>query len=584
MRRRIHACRALLPVLASLIVLVPALAAAEDTDAKATFTREEHIEQALDRPCEVAFENRPLTEVVAGLEKHYRIAVWLDSLTFQEAGIDHKSPVTLRKGGRLAAELNQSLRPFGLTYIVLDEALVITTNAAAESKLEIRVYPVRDLVKLTNLDSNRLREPYDNIMELIWQTIAPTSWSSVGGFGFADVYANCGALVVLQSAEVHREIEAVLTAVRAAQENPGVDSADPPPKVNSPVKCSLRGGAVRVAGNSIIAGKFNAKMRTKIEQALAADASLDLDGKPLKGAVVQLAQRFEIPIRLDAKSLLESGIDSQVPIRWAIAHRSLRSALRFMLRDLDLIWVIRDDVLQITTKASAEQLQEIRVYSVADLVMPPEPTGACETRPDYDTLFEIITATVHPTSWPAIGGSMSFPVLQPLGVFVLAQTQEVHEEIVQILAMLREARRRQFKEQVLESIPAIDDQQLVLRAYRVGVIPTPAGSGLGANGGGFFNFDDAEPDRSFRPLNQVGGGTTTPPATAKGETATASTVDRDRVMAEQLAKAIPELVEPKSWQAAGGKGKIFAVGNRLLVSQSCEVHAKIRDLLTAVAR
>jgi len=49
---------------------------------------------------------------------------------------------------------------------------------------------------------------------------------------------------------------------------------------------------------------------------------------------------------------------------------SLRSALRLMLKDLDLTYVIRDEVLLITTPEEANAKLVTKVYPVADLVLP----------------------------------------------------------------------------------------------------------------------------------------------------------------------------------------------------------------------
>ncbi len=46
----------------------------------------------------------------------------------------------------------------------------------------------------------------------------------------------------------------------------------------------------------------------------------------------------------------------------------------------------------------------------------------------------------------------------------------------------------------------------------------------------------------------------------------------------ELAKAIEELIEPETWETAGGEGKIRAVSGGLVVRQVPRVHAQIRVL------
>ena len=49
---------------------------------------------------------------------------------------------------------------------------------------------------------------------------------------------------------------------------------------------------------------------------------------------------------------------------------TLRSALKLMLKEIDLTYVIRDEVLKITTPEEAENELLTKVYPVADLVLP----------------------------------------------------------------------------------------------------------------------------------------------------------------------------------------------------------------------
>ncbi len=53
---------------------------------------------------------------------------------------------------------------------------------------------------------------------------------------------------------------------------------------------------------------------------------------------------------------------------------SLRSALRLMLKNFQLTYIIQDEVLMITTKEDAEKALVVKVYPVADLVLPIDAT------------------------------------------------------------------------------------------------------------------------------------------------------------------------------------------------------------------
>jgi hypothetical protein len=113
---------------------------------------------------------------------------------------------------------------------------------------------------------------------------------------------------------------------------------------------------------------------TRILAALDEKTELDFTDQPLQDAIDYLQQRHEINIQLDTKALSDAGVGSDTPITRSIKGITLRSALKLLLSDLDLTYVIRNEVLMITSKTEAENMLSTRVYPVADLVIPP-PSG-----------------------------------------------------------------------------------------------------------------------------------------------------------------------------------------------------------------
>ena len=112
-----------------------------------------------------------------------------------------------------------------------------------------------------------------------------------------------------------------------------------------------------------------------------------------------------------------------------------------MLRKLSLTYLIKGGVLLITTPEEAENQLETKVYPVADLVLP---AGASdETEADFDSLIDLMTSTIKPTTWDAVGGPGSIVPFANRMSIVLSQTQDVHEEIENLLAQLRKIKREQ---------------------------------------------------------------------------------------------------------------------------------------------
>ncbi|HUY88384.1 MAG TPA: hypothetical protein VMV10_06595 [Pirellulales bacterium] len=108
----------------------------------------------------------------------------------------------------------------------------------------------------------------------------------------------------------------------------------------------------------------------KIVAALDDKTELEFVDQPLSDVVEYLRERHDIEIQLDNKALTDEGIGSDTPVTRTIKGITLRSALRLMLGEMDLTYVIRNEVLMITTKTEAENMLSTKVYPVADLVIP----------------------------------------------------------------------------------------------------------------------------------------------------------------------------------------------------------------------
>ena len=102
----------------------------------------------------------------------------------------------------------------------------------------------------------------------------------------------------------------------------------------------------------------------------------DFDQTPLNDVIEHLNKVHKINIVLDSKALEEVSLDpSTTPITKTLKGISLRSALKLTLSDHDLTYVIKDEVLLITTKDRADANLVTKVYPVADLVLPIQSSG-----------------------------------------------------------------------------------------------------------------------------------------------------------------------------------------------------------------
>jgi len=108
----------------------------------------------------------------------------------------------------------------------------------------------------------------------------------------------------------------------------------------------------------------------KIYDALNEPITLDLDESSLQDAVDYIRQKADIEVKLDNKALADAAIDASVLVTFHVKGITLKSALKQMLEDFELTYVVQDETLKITSKEKADGIVSTRVYPVADLVVP----------------------------------------------------------------------------------------------------------------------------------------------------------------------------------------------------------------------
>jgi len=121
------------------------------------------------------------------------------------------------------------------------------------------------------------------------------------------------------------------------------------------------------ASELLIRHALNRRSIEAIEKALSSQTALEFIETPLLDVIDYLKDRHRIQIALDNRALDVVGIGSDTPVTRDLNGISLRSALRIMLRDLELTYMIQDEVLMITTSEEAEKSSFLKSYNVSDL-------------------------------------------------------------------------------------------------------------------------------------------------------------------------------------------------------------------------
>jgi general secretion pathway protein D len=250
----------------------------------------------------------------------------------------------------------------------------------------------------------------------------------------------------------------------------------------------------------------------KIQRALSQPVDVSFTDAPLGTVMDTLGQMTDINVHLDQQGLSAEGVTSNTPVSINLSQPvSLKSALNLILEELRLSYVIRNEVLLITSQMTRDTNVYQEVYNVADLVIAipdfapgfniglpsairdahntigyggqsgfgngvpltmtasggprgnssanvlaqmaasngfPEATSSGQplvsnagqggaAMADFDSLIELITTTIKPDSWEDVGGAGTISEFRSNLSLVVSQTQQVHEEIRDLLDQLR---------------------------------------------------------------------------------------------------------------------------------------------------
>jgi hypothetical protein len=107
-----------------------------------------------------------------------------------------------------------------------------------------------------------------------------------------------------------------------------------------------------------------------IAAALDRKATFQFAETPLADVVVFVEDLLEhkVPIELDIRALEDAGVGADTPVTLRVKDVKLRTALKLLLDEYDLAYLIRDDVMVIMTIDKAETELVTRTYPVGDLL------------------------------------------------------------------------------------------------------------------------------------------------------------------------------------------------------------------------
>jgi hypothetical protein len=151
----------------------------------------------------------------------------------------------------------------------------------------------------------------------------------------------------------------------------------------------------------------------------------------LKDLHKQKHPNFEI--LLDTKPLSDLGITPETTVTKNLKGISLRAALRIILRDLGLTYIIHNETLVITSPAEACYT---KVYDVADLVA----VKPGENYPSLASLMDMIAKTCPSDGGPVSTGWIASLQSAEVVTAVVHEPEEIQDNVADLLAQLRAAK------------------------------------------------------------------------------------------------------------------------------------------------
>jgi tetratricopeptide (TPR) repeat protein len=222
--------------------------------------------------------------------------------------------------------------------------------------------------------------------------------------------------------------EAAALARRAAELSP--DNAAAAAAVRM-ARTQLRGPMQQTATTPNQPAPVPAKVRSgksakerEIERCLDKPVSLSFDNVPLSKVIDDLSTMQGINIVPDMPALNEEGVDLGSKVSFRVEDMTLKSALKNLLNNVHLTYVVEDEALKITTPTKARGKPVPLPYCVGELGGP-------------ENLPALIRITVAPKTWDGQGGAGTVEFFPKTGLMVVNQLPDVQEEIADLLAALR---------------------------------------------------------------------------------------------------------------------------------------------------
>ena len=166
--------------------------------------------------------------------------------------------------------------------------------------------------------------------------------------------------------------------------------------------------------------------------------SINFKETRLEDAVKYLSEQLGQPIILDKTALQEAQVTYESKVTMEIPRVAARTALRKLLGEFGLAYVIRDQTIEVTSTLKAKEMMVTRSYYLGDLVGIGQLGGLMELRlggiqytqqqmaKQVQQIIDVIQSSIEPSSWRENGGNGTISFNAPSMSLVIKQSAEVH--------------------------------------------------------------------------------------------------------------------------------------------------------------
>jgi hypothetical protein len=172
-----------------------------------------------------------------------------------------------------------------------------------------------------------------------------------------------------------------------------------------------RDWAERTARRRKLVGPQMTPKEVALVKALNSVLSINFKGTSLKDALNYLQDRTGQSIIVDVGSLRELNVDYEDPVNFQVQKVTFRTALKKILADRGLSYIIKEGAIQVMSAAKARDQMVIRTYPVDDFVNTTQVAmwfgpfvARAQMFANAQNLINTIQASIDPGLWNVNGG------------------------------------------------------------------------------------------------------------------------------------------------------------------------------------